>query len=82
MPEFLFMALKYRLTRSNASSRRAVGAALGLGALNEMVEFLATLAHHGAHAGGYWNTGWDLVCNFIGAGAAGLVIARSRASAA
>jgi hypothetical protein len=60
----------------------AVGAALGVGALNEMVEFLATLAHHGAHAGGYGNTGWDLVCNFIGAGAAGLVIARSRAGAA
>jgi uncharacterized membrane protein YjdF len=60
----------------------AVGAALGLGALNEMVEFLATLAHHGAHAGGYWNTGWDLVCNFVGAGAAGLVIARSQAAAA
>jgi uncharacterized membrane protein YjdF len=60
----------------------AVGAALGLGALNEMAEFLATLAHHGAHAGGYWNTGWDLVCNFIGASAAGLLIARSRAGAA
>jgi len=59
-----------------------VGTALGLGALNEMVEFLATLAHHGAHAGGYWNTGWDLVCNFIGAGAAGLVLARSRAGKA
>ena len=60
----------------------AVGAALGLGALNEMVEFIATLAHHGAHAGGYWNTGWDLVCNCVGAIAAGLVIARSRAGAA
>ena len=60
----------------------AVGAAMGLGALNEIVEFLATLAHHGAHAGGYWNTGWDLVCNLIGAGAAGLVIAKSHATAA
>jgi uncharacterized membrane protein YjdF len=60
----------------------AVGAALGLGGLNEMVEFIATLAHHGAHAGGYWNTGWDLVCNLIGAAAAGLVLARSKASAA
>ena len=58
-----------------------VGTALGLGALNEVVEFLATLAHHGAHAGGYWNTGWDLVCNVIGAGTAGLVIARSHAAA-
>jgi hypothetical protein len=60
----------------------AAGAALGLGALNEMVEFLVALAHHGAHVGGYWNTGWDLVCNFIGGGAAGLVIARSEAGAA
>ena len=59
----------------------AAGAALGLGALNEMVEFLTTLAHHAAHAGGYWNTGWDLACNLIGAGAAGLVIARPRATA-
>jgi putative membrane protein len=60
----------------------AVGSALGLGGVNEMVEFIATLAHHGAHAGGYWNTGWDLICNFIGAGAAGIVIARSRSAAA
>lgn len=60
----------------------AVGTALGLGALNEMVEFIATLAHHGAHAGGYWNTGWDLVCNSIGAIAAGLVIGKSGAGAA
>jgi hypothetical protein len=59
----------------------AAVAALGLGALNEMVEFLTTLAHHGAHVGGYWNTGWDLVCNFIGAGAAGLVIAGTQARA-
>jgi len=58
-----------------------VGAALGLGALNEMIEFAATLAHHGAHAGGYWNTGWDLIANFIGTTAAGLVLARSRAGA-
>ena len=60
----------------------AAGTALGLGALNETVEFLATLAHHGAHAGGYWNTGWDLVSNFTGVAAAGLVIARRRAGAA
>ena len=44
----------------------AAGAALGLGALNEMVEFIATLAQHSAHAGGYWNTGWDLIANFTG----------------
>jgi hypothetical protein len=52
----------------------AVGTAVGLGALNEVVEFIATLAHHGAHVGGYFNTGWDLICNLIGACAAGVVI--------
>ena len=54
----------------------------GLLAAGLAIAAVATLAHHGAHAGGYWNTGWDLVCNFIGASAAGLVIARSRAGAA
>jgi putative membrane protein len=57
----------------------AVGTALGMGGLNEMIEFLATIAHHGAHVGGYSNTGWDLICNFIGAGFAGLILARSQA---
>jgi uncharacterized membrane protein YjdF len=51
-------------------------AGLGLGALNEVVEFVATLAHNGAHVGGYENTGWDLVCNIAGAIAAGQVIRR------
>jgi len=54
-----------------------VGLALGLGALNEVAEFAATLAHHGAHVGGYYNTGWDLICNLIGAVAGGLLIGRS-----
>ena len=53
-------------------------AGLGLGALNELVEFLATLAHGGAAVGGYENTGWDLVSNLVGAGAAGVVLARRR----
>ncbi|MEO7556317.1 MAG: hypothetical protein ABIV94_06895 [Acidimicrobiales bacterium] len=42
-------------------------AALGLGAVNEVIEFLTTQVHHGTHVGGYDNTGWDLVCNLIGA---------------
>ena len=50
---------------------------LGLGAINELVEFLATLAHGGLHVGGYDNTGWDLVSNLVGGVAAGVVIARS-----
>ncbi len=53
-------------------------AGLGLGAINETVEFLSTVAHQGAHVGGYTNTGWDLVSNVVGALAAGLVIARTR----
>lgn len=47
-------------------------AGLGLGAINETVEFLTTLAHAGANVGGYRNTGWDLVSNVVGAVAAGL----------
>lgn len=50
-------------------------AGLGLGAVNELVEFLATLAHSGGAVGGYDNTGWDLVSNFLGAAAAGITIA-------
>ena len=49
-------------------------AGLGLGAINELVEFLATLAHGGSHVGGYTNTGWDLVANAVGASVAGLWI--------
>lgn len=55
-------------------------AGLGLGALNELVEFLATLAHGGSAVGGYENTGWDLVSNLVGAGAAGVVLARRPAT--
>jgi hypothetical protein len=54
-------------------------AALGLGALNEMVEFLTTLAHQGSHVGGYDNTGWDLVSNTVGGIGAGLFLRRPRA---
>jgi hypothetical protein len=53
-------------------------AGLGLGALNETVEFLATLAHAGNHVGGYRNTGWDLVANLVAGVAAGLVLHRHR----
>jgi putative membrane protein len=43
---------------------------LGIGAINEVIEFLATKAHSASHIGGYDNTGWDLVSNTIGALAA------------
>jgi hypothetical protein len=51
-------------------------AALGLGAVNEAVEFVATLVHGGSHVGGYANTGWDLVTNTVAGAVAGVVILR------
>jgi hypothetical protein len=53
-------------------------AALGLGAVNEAVEFVATLTHGGSHVGGYTNTGWDLVTNTFAGLLAGVVIHRRR----
>lgn len=42
-------------------------AGMGLGALNEVVEFAATLLVPETNVGGYLNTGWDLVANLVGA---------------
>jgi hypothetical protein len=53
-------------------------AGLGIGALNEMIEFLATITHSGSHVGGYDNTGWDLVSNTAGALIAAAIILRSQ----
>ncbi len=41
--------------------------ALGLGALNEMIEFVAVISIPNTNVGGYLNTGWDLVSNAVGA---------------
>ncbi len=43
-----------------------VAAGMGFGAANEIVEFIATLLLPGTNVGGYENTGWDLVANFVG----------------
>jgi hypothetical protein len=40
---------------------------LGFGALNEVIEFVATLLVPQTNVGGYINTGWDLVANTVGA---------------
>jgi hypothetical protein len=54
-------------------------AGMGLGALNELIEFVATLLIPDTNVGGYLNTGWDLVANFVGASAAAAIIyARGR----
>ena len=41
-------------------------AGLGFGALNEIVEFIATILIPNTNVGGYINTGWDLVANLVG----------------
>ena len=53
-----------------------VAAGMGFGAMNEIVEFIATLTMPETNVGGYINTGWDLVANAVGATAAALLIAR------
>lgn len=47
---------------------------MGLGAANEVVEFIATLLVPNTNVGGYENTGWDLVFNGLGSGLAALTI--------
>jgi hypothetical protein len=49
---------------------------MGLGALNEVVEFAAVLTLPDTNVGGYINTGWDLVYNAIGATIGGLLMWR------
>jgi hypothetical protein len=50
---------------------------MGFGALNEVVEFFATLLLPVTNIGDYTNTGWDLVSNLIGCALAAVLIRRS-----
>ncbi|CAN5817554.1 hypothetical protein BH24ACT15_BH24ACT15_06620 [soil metagenome] len=43
---------------------------LGVGAINETIEFVITLLPGESNVGGFSNTGWDLVANALGAAAA------------
>jgi len=47
---------------------------MGFGALNEVVEFFATLSIPKTNVGGYTNTGWDLVANLVGSAIAAAII--------
>ncbi len=49
-------------------------AGMGFGALNEVIEFAATLLVPETNVGGYLNTGWDLVANLVGASLAVILI--------
>lgn len=65
----------YEVLRATIASQSpprsvAIGAffvGLGLGAINETVEFLITLLPGENNVGGFTNTGWDLVANAVGA---------------
>lgn len=54
-------------------------AGLGVGAVNEIVEFAATLILPETNVGGYVNTGWDLVFDTLGAVVAAWWLVRSAA---
>jgi hypothetical protein len=47
---------------------------VGLGGTNETIEFIATRIMPGTNVGGYENTGWDLVSNFVGCLLAAVVL--------
>ncbi|MDP4039844.1 MAG: DUF2238 domain-containing protein [Candidatus Pacearchaeota archaeon] len=51
----------------------AIASSMGLGALNEVVEFIAVLSFPETGVGGYYNTAWDLVFNMFGAIIGGVV---------
>ncbi|MGI9258178.1 MAG: hypothetical protein ACR2QQ_05035 [Gammaproteobacteria bacterium] len=52
----------------------SAAAGMGLGAMNEVVEFAATLLVPETNVGGYINTGWDLVSNLVGVVIAAVLI--------
>jgi uncharacterized membrane protein YjdF len=52
-------------------------AGMGVGAMNEVVEFLSTLVLTETHVGGFENTGWDLVFDLLGATVAAVWLAAS-----
>ena len=68
----------FAVTRRSSLVVLTTLAALGLGAVNETVEYVTTLVHSGSQVGGYTNTGWDLVANLMAGVAAGVVIRRRR----
>lgn len=70
--------LKVNVTQHNGLAFVVVMAALGLGALNEIVEFTATLVTPNTGVGGYVNNSLDLVFNLIGILIALFILRRRR----
>jgi len=76
-----WQGLRAILRSGNVPARPTLGmmvlsaaAGLGFGALNEVVEFAAVLLVPETNVGGYFNTGWDLVANSVGAATAAMLI--------
>lgn len=76
-----WQGMRAAIRRRGATARPTLGlmvlaatSGMGLGALNELIEFAATLLVPETNVGGYINTGWDLVANFVGAATAAIVI--------
>ena len=67
MHHLLKPLLRPEVKRWTALSIVVVMAGLGVGALNEIVEFLAVVAVPETGVGGYTNTALDLVSDLIGA---------------
>ena len=67
MHHLLRPLLKPDLNRWTALSIVVVMAGLGVGALNEIVEFIAVVVMPETGVGGYVNTSLDLVSDFVGA---------------
>ena len=71
-----FELLRRTVAPAAAARSLAIAAAfigLGIGAINETVEFLITLLPGDSNVGGFTNTGWDLVANTLGAIAAAVL---------
>jgi hypothetical protein len=71
----------WRAVRAAARLRPTIGVligiacmGMGLGAANEVVEFVITLIVPDTNVGGFVNTGWDLVSNMTGAVGACVII--------
>ncbi|MDG2389357.1 MAG: hypothetical protein P8M30_08565 [Planctomycetaceae bacterium] len=69
-----FLLNGLRVTPSLGLMTLCVAAGMGFGALNEVVEFIASLTLPETNVGGYENTGWDLVFNLLGSLLAAIII--------
>jgi uncharacterized membrane protein YjdF len=65
--EALCVRFKTRLPLDSAVIFIVFLVAIGLGTVNEIIEFIAVLVMPHTNVGGYINTGWDMVSNAVGA---------------